>query len=173
MVMINIALKFLASGSYVTIYIYANETFPTHGRNTGMGVCSMVARAGAIIGTFSNDHLVNICHFTFVLCIISFRLEHGNIFPLLSMELLLYLLCYSLQFFQKRSINHCHKQSLMLNEWVLLGKLNKKVYFIIIFISLCSSFGRSMAKRNVHVNGHHNNGEDALLKKQLKEDVDF
>ena len=45
-----------------------------------MGICSMVARAGAIIGTFSNDHLVNIYHFTFVLCIISFRLEHGNIF---------------------------------------------------------------------------------------------
>lgn len=58
MFIINIALKFLASGSYVIIYIYANETFPTQGRNTGMGVCSMVARVGAIIGTFSNDHLV-------------------------------------------------------------------------------------------------------------------
>jgi len=57
--MVNIALKFLASGSYVIIYIYANETFPTQGRNTGMGVCSMIARVGAIIGTFSNDHLVN------------------------------------------------------------------------------------------------------------------
>ena len=60
MLIINIALKFLASGSYVIIYIYANETFPTQGRNTGMGVCSMVARVGAIIGTFSNDHLVRI-----------------------------------------------------------------------------------------------------------------
>jgi hypothetical protein len=60
MITINIALKFLASGSYVIIYIYANETFPTQGRNTGMGACSMVARVGAIIGTFSNDHLVNI-----------------------------------------------------------------------------------------------------------------
>jgi hypothetical protein len=58
---INIALKFFASGSYVIIYIYANETFPTQGRNTGMGACSMVARLGAIIGTFSNDHLVNMC----------------------------------------------------------------------------------------------------------------
>ena len=58
MFMVNIVLKFLASGSYVIIYIYANETFPTQGRNTGMGVCSMVARLGAIIGTFSNDHLV-------------------------------------------------------------------------------------------------------------------
>lgn len=60
MLIVNIALKFLASGSYVIIYIYANETFPTQGRNTGMGVCSMVARVGAIIGTFSNDHLVRI-----------------------------------------------------------------------------------------------------------------
>lgn len=58
MFIVNIALKFLASGSYVIIYIYANETFPTQGRNTGMGVCSMIARVGAILGTFSNDHLV-------------------------------------------------------------------------------------------------------------------
>jgi MFS family permease len=63
---INVILKFLASGSYATIYIYANELFPTQGRNTGMGVCSMVARVGAIIGTLSNDLLV--CHsFFFVL----------------------------------------------------------------------------------------------------------
>ncbi|UJR34158.1 hypothetical protein I4U23_021566 [Adineta vaga] len=60
MFMVNIALKFLASGSYVIIYIYANETFPTQGRNTGMGVCSMIARLGAIIGTFSNDHLTRV-----------------------------------------------------------------------------------------------------------------
>ena len=58
MFIVNIALKFFASGSYVIIYIYANETFPTQGRNTGMGVCSMIARIGAIIGTYSNDHLV-------------------------------------------------------------------------------------------------------------------
>jgi hypothetical protein len=32
-----------------------------------MGVCSMVARAGAIIGTFSNDHLVSRCNFMIVL----------------------------------------------------------------------------------------------------------
>ena len=56
---INVALKFLASGSYAIIYIYANELFPTQGRNTGMGVCSMVARIGAIIGTLSNDLLVS------------------------------------------------------------------------------------------------------------------
>jgi hypothetical protein len=67
MLIVNITLKFLASGSYVTIYIYANETFPTHDRNTGMGVCSMVARAGAIIGTFSNDHLVSRCNLMIVL----------------------------------------------------------------------------------------------------------
>lgn len=59
MIAVNIILKFLASGSYVIIYIYANETFPTQGRNTGMGVCSMIGRLGAIIGTFSNDNLVS------------------------------------------------------------------------------------------------------------------
>lgn len=51
-------LKFLASASYTNIYIYANELFPTNVRNTGMGICSMIARVGAIIGTFCNDYLV-------------------------------------------------------------------------------------------------------------------
>ncbi|CAF0999424.1 unnamed protein product [Rotaria sp. Silwood1] len=55
---INGTLKFLSSGSYPIIYIYANELFPTNVRNTGMGICSMVARIGAIIGTYSNDNLV-------------------------------------------------------------------------------------------------------------------
>lgn len=64
MFIINSALKFLASGSYALIYIYANELFPTQIRNTGLGVCSMVARFGAIIGTLSNDILVcDICIF--------------------------------------------------------------------------------------------------------------
>ena len=58
MFIIHIGLKFFASGSYAIIYIYANELFPTQGRNTGMGICSMVARFGAIIGTLSNDLLV-------------------------------------------------------------------------------------------------------------------
>lgn len=56
---INGALKFLASASYAIIYIYANELFPTNVRNTGMGICSMVARIGAIAGTFFNDFLVS------------------------------------------------------------------------------------------------------------------
>ena len=51
-------LKFLASASYTNIYIYANELFPTNLRNTGMGICSMIARVGAILGTFCNDYLV-------------------------------------------------------------------------------------------------------------------
>lgn len=55
---INGILKFCASASYAIIYIYANELFPTNVRNTGMGICSMVARIGAIIGTFCNDSLV-------------------------------------------------------------------------------------------------------------------
>ncbi|UJR10527.1 hypothetical protein I4U23_014730 [Adineta vaga] len=57
---INVALKFFASASYAIIYIYANELFPTNVRNTGMGICSMVARIGAIIGTFCNDYLTRI-----------------------------------------------------------------------------------------------------------------
>jgi hypothetical protein len=40
----NVLLKFFASGSYNIIYIYANELFPTRIRNTGMGICSMIAR---------------------------------------------------------------------------------------------------------------------------------
>jgi MFS family permease len=58
MFMVNVILKFFASGSYAIIYIYANELFPTQVRNTGIGICSMVARIGAIIGTLSNDFLV-------------------------------------------------------------------------------------------------------------------
>ncbi|CAF0928905.1 unnamed protein product [Rotaria sordida] len=57
---INGTLKFLSAGSYAIIYIYANELFPTNVRNTGMGICSMVARIGAIIGTYSNDNLTRL-----------------------------------------------------------------------------------------------------------------
>ncbi|UJR35354.1 hypothetical protein I4U23_028112 [Adineta vaga] len=57
---INASLKFFTSASYAIIYIYANELFPTNLRNTGMGICSMVARIGAIIGTLCNDSLARI-----------------------------------------------------------------------------------------------------------------
>ncbi|UJR09792.1 hypothetical protein I4U23_014018 [Adineta vaga] len=67
MFIVNVVLKFLASGSYAIIYIYANELFPTQGRNTCMGICSMVARFGAIIGTLSNDLLARVwVHFPIV-----------------------------------------------------------------------------------------------------------
>ncbi len=66
--LINITLKFVASSSYAIIYIYANELFPTNVRNTGMGICSMIARIGAIIGTFSNDNLTRLwIHFPVLL----------------------------------------------------------------------------------------------------------
>lgn len=58
MFIVNVILKFFATGSYAIIYIYANELFPTHARNTGIGICSMIARIGAIVGTLSNDLLV-------------------------------------------------------------------------------------------------------------------
>ncbi|CAF0767154.1 unnamed protein product [Adineta ricciae] len=54
------SLKFLTSASYAIIYIYANELFPTNLRNTGMGICSMIARIGAMVGTFCNDALSRI-----------------------------------------------------------------------------------------------------------------
>ncbi|CAF1528287.1 unnamed protein product [Rotaria sp. Silwood1] len=56
----NVLLKFFASLSYGIIYVYANELFPTRIRNTGMGMCSMVARIGAIVGTTSNDMLARL-----------------------------------------------------------------------------------------------------------------
>ncbi|CAF4660479.1 unnamed protein product, partial [Rotaria sp. Silwood2] len=58
--LMNLLLKFFAAGSYAIIYIYANELFPTGIRNTGMGICSMVARIGAIVGTTSNDILTRL-----------------------------------------------------------------------------------------------------------------
>jgi MFS family permease len=45
----NVLLKFFAAGSYAIIYIYANELFPTGIRNTGMGICSMVASEYALV----------------------------------------------------------------------------------------------------------------------------
>lgn len=55
---INITLKFLASASFAIIYLYSTELFPTNVRTTGLGICSMIGRLGAILGTFSNDYLV-------------------------------------------------------------------------------------------------------------------
>jgi hypothetical protein len=60
MLIINIALKFLASASFAIIYLYSTELFPTNVRTTGLGICSMIGRLGAILGTFSNDYLVSI-----------------------------------------------------------------------------------------------------------------
>jgi MFS family permease len=58
MFIINIVLKFLASASFAIIYLYSTELFPTNVRTTGLGICSMIGRLGAILGTFSNDYLV-------------------------------------------------------------------------------------------------------------------
>ncbi|CAF3944130.1 unnamed protein product, partial [Adineta steineri] len=57
---LNILSKFFVSASYGTIYIYANELFPTRVRSTGMGMCSMAARVGAIVATTSNDMLTRL-----------------------------------------------------------------------------------------------------------------
>lgn len=97
--LINGSLKFLASASYAIIYIYANELFPTNVRNTGMGICSMVARIGAIIGTFCNDSLVNRNIFVCCFCLTEkfgffSRLEFGPIYLFFSMVLYLSLQLY-------------------------------------------------------------------------------
>ena len=59
MLVTNIALKFFASITYVIIYLYSAELFPTNIRTTGFGICSMIGRVGAILGTYFNDNLVN------------------------------------------------------------------------------------------------------------------
>ncbi len=50
----------MASASFAIIYLYSTELFPTNVRTTGLGICSMIGRLGAILGTFSNDYLVSI-----------------------------------------------------------------------------------------------------------------
>jgi hypothetical protein len=60
----------------------------------------------------------------------------------------------------------------MSKKWVLLGKIEKRISLIFV-VFFCSSFGRSSRARNVHVNGKYETGEDLILKKNLKEDVDF
>ncbi|CAF1379636.1 unnamed protein product [Adineta ricciae] len=60
MFILNISLKFCASASFAIIYLYSTELFPTSVRTTGLGMCSMTGRLGAILGTFSNDYLARI-----------------------------------------------------------------------------------------------------------------
>ncbi|CAF1079935.1 unnamed protein product [Rotaria sordida] len=139
MFIINSALKFFSSGSYVIIYIYANETFPTEGRNTGMGVCSMIARVGAIIGTFSNDHLTRAWqHFPLVVYGITsvFAMLLATIFP--------------------ETLHHPLPQTIADVERM----------------GLACSFTRPKEKRNTHVNGSNDFGDDFLLKKSLADNAD-
>ena len=123
MFIVNVILKFFASGSYAIIYIYANELFPTQIRNTGIGICSMIARLGAIVGTLLTDILVN--NMVSLFCMLNkkiFRYEYGFIFQLLSLVLRLLLQLHLLQFVRKHLVNHYLKQLMMSNEWVLLCK---------------------------------------------------
>uniref|UniRef100_H2YPY8 Major facilitator superfamily (MFS) profile domain-containing protein n=1 Tax=Ciona savignyi TaxID=51511 RepID=H2YPY8_CIOSA len=45
--------RFGISGSFACIYIQGPQLFPTSGRTTAIGLCSMAARIGAIITPFS------------------------------------------------------------------------------------------------------------------------
>ena len=52
--------KFSASAAYAIIYLYSSELLPTSVRNTGMGVCSMMARVGAMTAPKINDLVIKI-----------------------------------------------------------------------------------------------------------------
>lgn len=120
MFIVNVALKFFASGSYAVIYIYANELFPTQARNTGIGICSMVARVGAIIGTLSNDLLVRTSIASSLSLQRWFRLDYGHIFLSLSLASPLSLQLHPWAFVQKQPINHYLKPSTTSKSWDLL-----------------------------------------------------
>ncbi|CAL1546123.1 unnamed protein product [Lymnaea stagnalis] len=47
--------KFGSSASFVIIYIYSAELFPTVMRNSGMGLCSVTARIGAVLAPYISD----------------------------------------------------------------------------------------------------------------------
>uniref|UniRef100_A0A5S6QYI4 MFS domain-containing protein n=1 Tax=Trichuris muris TaxID=70415 RepID=A0A5S6QYI4_TRIMR len=51
MVLVLLA-KSALSGVYAVIYVYTSELFPTVVRNTAMGLCSMIARVGAIAASY-------------------------------------------------------------------------------------------------------------------------
>ncbi|KFD48979.1 hypothetical protein M514_10131, partial [Trichuris suis] len=44
--------KSALSGVYAVVYVYTSELFPTVIRNTAMGLCSMIARVGAIAASY-------------------------------------------------------------------------------------------------------------------------
>lgn len=50
--------KFTASAAYAIIYLYSSELLPTSVRNTGMGICSMMARFGSMLAPKINDLVV-------------------------------------------------------------------------------------------------------------------
>ncbi len=51
--------KAAITGTYATIYTFMPELFPTVIRNTAMGVCSMIARVGAISASYIAMWLVS------------------------------------------------------------------------------------------------------------------
>ena len=47
--------KNAASGAFGLIFIYTSELFPTSVRGTGIGLCSLMARVGALFTPFMSD----------------------------------------------------------------------------------------------------------------------
>lgn len=52
--------KFLITGSFAMIYVYAAEMFPTVVRNVGVGSSSMFARVGSMLAPFIGNELGNV-----------------------------------------------------------------------------------------------------------------
>jgi len=52
--------KFLITGSFAMVYVYAAEMFPTVVRNVGVGSSSMFARVGSMLAPFIGNELGNV-----------------------------------------------------------------------------------------------------------------
>ena len=171
MFIVHVVLKFFASGSYAIIYIYANELFPTHGRNTGIGICSMVARLGAIAGTLFNDLLVKHFFFWSRECILddSFRRACGSISQSscsVSHPSWLWSLSRSVQ---RQPASLCLKPSTMSNAWVWLCKLSvpsfpRSRWSYIVFCR--SSFYQSKPLTHVEIGGPDHADEEMPLQER-------
>lgn len=57
--------KSALTGVYAILYIFTPELFPTTVRSTAMGLCSMIARVGAVAASYVALYLVSKLHSCF------------------------------------------------------------------------------------------------------------